>query len=183
MIYLKKYYFARQRHVRIWEQTSFRLKQGGIYEELLIFFAKNLSFLEFQFNYKEVKTKSKFFGQSWTKNFQIFRFCVLGQFLFTISETELDYYHQKVKVQVASQVADQDLRLRILGNEVISRKSNAWIRMQVLNGQPKSQILMFFCKIRKKSAVKHSTGKPVLLDFVNLSMTFCPRWYPETQPR
>ena len=33
-------------------------------------------------------------------------FCVLGQFLFTISETELDYYHQKVKVQVASQVAD-----------------------------------------------------------------------------
>ena len=55
--------------VLIWEQTSFRLKQGGIYEELLIFFAKNLSFLEFQFNYKEVKTKSKFFGQSWTKNF------------------------------------------------------------------------------------------------------------------
>ena len=52
--------------------------------------------------------------------------------------------------------------------------------MQVLNGQPKSQILMFFCKIRKKSAVKHSTGKPILLDFVNLPMTFCPRWYPET---
>ena len=28
---------------------------------------------------------------------------------------------------------------------------------------------------RKKSAVKQSTEKPILLNFVNLSATFCPR--------
>ena len=34
---------------------------------------------------------------------QIFHF--VTQFLFTIDETELDYYHQKVNIRVASQVA------------------------------------------------------------------------------
>ena len=38
--------------------------------------------------------------QSWTKDLQ--SFYVLAQFLFTLSETELDYYCQKVKVQVDS---------------------------------------------------------------------------------
>ena len=33
-------------------------------------------------------------------------FHVLSQFLFTISEMELDYYHQKVNVQDASQVVE-----------------------------------------------------------------------------
>ena len=32
-------------------------------------------------------------------------FYVLAQFLFTTSEMELDYYHQKVRVRVASRVA------------------------------------------------------------------------------
>ena len=36
---------------------------------------------------------------------RIFHF--LAQFLFTTSETKLDYYHQKVNVQVAYQVAEQ----------------------------------------------------------------------------
>ena len=36
------------------------------------FFAKNMSFLEFQFNFKEVKTKRKFFRQSLTKKLSIF---------------------------------------------------------------------------------------------------------------
>ena len=40
-------------------------------------------------------------------------FHVLAQFLFTTNETELDYYHQKVSVQVDSRVAE---RLSILGN-------------------------------------------------------------------
>ena len=30
-----------------------------------------------------------------------------AQFFFTVSETELDYYHQKVSVQVASRVAER----------------------------------------------------------------------------
>ena len=34
-------------------------------------------------------------------------FCVLAQFLFTTSETELDYYDQKVNVQVASPLAER----------------------------------------------------------------------------
>ena len=55
--------------------------------------------------------------QSWTKYLETFsRF--LAQFLFTTSETELDYYHQKVSVRVASRVAErlETLDLRKLGN-------------------------------------------------------------------
>ena len=33
-------------------------------------------------------------------------FHVLTQLLFSTSETELDYYHQKMKLRVASQVAE-----------------------------------------------------------------------------
>ena len=40
-------------------------------------------------------------------------FHLLVQFFFTASETEPDYYHQKVSVRVASRVAK---RLKILGN-------------------------------------------------------------------
>ena len=39
---------------------------------------------------------------------------------------------------------------------------------------------MFFSKNRKKSAVKDSIEKPILLNFVNLSPTFCPRLSEET---
>ena len=35
------------------------------------------------------------------------RFYVLAQFLFTTSETELDYYHKKVNVRLASRVVKQ----------------------------------------------------------------------------
>ena len=34
-------------------------------------------------------------------------FHFLGQVPFTISETELDYYHQKVNVQIASRVVER----------------------------------------------------------------------------
>ena len=40
----------------------------------------------------------------WTKHLDTFHF--LAQFSFTTSETELDYYHQKVNVQVTSRVAE-----------------------------------------------------------------------------
>ena len=39
-------------------------------------------------------------------------FHLLAQFLFTTSETKLDYYHQKINVRVALQVAEQLKTLR-----------------------------------------------------------------------
>ena len=39
-----------------------------------------------------------------------------------------------------------------------------------------------FGKNRKKSALKHSIEKPVLLSFVNLSSIFCPRLSKEINP-
>ena len=38
----------------------------------------------------------------------------------------------------------------------------------------------FLIKNRKKSAVKHSIEKPISLNFVNLSPTFCPRVFEGT---
>ena len=42
--------------------------------------------------------------------------------------------------------------------------------------QPKAKFWRFLLKNCKKSSVKHSTEKPILLNFVNLSPTFCPRF-------
>ena len=42
---------------------------------------------------------------------------------------------------------------------------------------PKAKFWRFLVKNCKKSAVKHSVEKPILLNFVNLSSTFCPRLY------
>ena len=47
--------------------------------------------------------------QSWQKIWRHFH--VLAQFLFITSEAELDYYHQKISVRVASRIAE---RLEIL---------------------------------------------------------------------
>ena len=40
---------------------------------------------------------------------------------------------------------------------------------------PNAKVSRFPIKNRKKSAVKHLTEKPILLNFVNLSPTFCSR--------
>ena len=49
--------------------------------------------------FKEIKTKTKFFRQSWTK--PLYRlFQVLAQFSFTTSESKLDYCHQKMNGQI-----------------------------------------------------------------------------------
>ena len=48
-------------------------------------------------------------------------FRVLVQFLFTKSETELDYYHEKQNVRVTHELSN-DLRLSILQNQEISWK-------------------------------------------------------------
>ena len=55
---------------------------------------------------------------------------------------------------------------------------------------PEAKIWRFLVKNCKRSAVKHSTEKPILLNFVNLSPTLCPRlwlvissWYLLVQSR
>ena len=48
-------------------------------------------------------------------------FQFLAQFRFTTSEAELDYYHQK-EYELHNEFANR-LRLKILGNKEISRKS------------------------------------------------------------
>ena len=40
---------------------------------------------------------------------------------------------------------------------------------------PKAKFRCFLVKNCKKSAVKHSVEKPILVNFVNLSTAFCPR--------
>ena len=67
-----------------------------------------------------------------------------------------------------------DLRLRKLGN------FKKIPEMLGFDGeypavQPKAKFWHFLVKNCKKSAVKHSIEKPILLNFVNLSPTFCPR--------
>ena len=60
----------------------------------------------FQCIIKQVKTKKKIFRQCWAKHLEtLFHF--LAQFVITTIETDLEYYHQKVKVQVASRVTER----------------------------------------------------------------------------
>ena len=66
------------------------------------------------------------------------------------------------------------LRLRILGNQENSRKSLKCLDLMV-STQSFNQKPNFLVKSRKKSAVKHCTGKPISLNFVSLSAAFCPR--------
>ena len=96
-------------------------------------------------------------------------FHFLAQFLFTTTETEVHYYHQKV-YELPHELAS-NLRLR----KFQENPWNAWIWLWVLSRPTKSQILTYLVKNRKKSAVKHSIQKPILLNFVNLSPTFCSR--------
>ena len=57
----------------------------------------------------------KFFGRSQSLRKYLETIHLLAQFLFTASETELDYYHQKISVELPYELSN-DLRLRILGN-------------------------------------------------------------------
>ena len=72
-----------------------------------------------------------------------------------------------------------DLGLRILGNQEISRNAwnlwNAWIDSEYTAVNLKAKFWRFSVKYRKKIAVKHSIEKSILFNFANLSPTFCPR--------
>ena len=67
-----------------------------------------------------------------------------------------------------------NLGLRILGNQEITRKSLKWFDLMTII-QPTTQKPNFdvFGKISQKSAVKHPIEKSILLNFVNLSTTLC----------
>ena len=73
-----------------------------------------------------------------------------------------------------------DLRLRILGYLEILRKSLKFLGLfmcEYLAVHPKAKLWDFLVKNCKKSAVKHSKEKSILLNFVNLSPAFCSRLY------
>ena len=102
-------------------------------------------------------------------------FHVLTQFLFTASETELDYYHQKVNVRVASRVAEPpktyyDLRrlvnfkkiAEILGFDRVYTASH-----------PKAKFWRFLTL--QKVSCKTLNRKTYFDYFVNLSTNFPPR--------
>ena len=57
---------------------------------------------------------------------------------------------------------------------------NVWIWWQVLRRPQGNQILTFFVKSSKTSAVKHSTEKSILPKFSKLCTTFCPMLSEET---
>ena len=99
-------------------------------------------------------------------------FHLWAQFLFTASETELDYYHQKMNVRFALRV--NNLRLGKLGN------FKKIPEMLGFDGEypavhPKAKFWSFLLKNCTKLAVKHSIEKPILFNFVNLPPSFCPR--------
>ena len=129
------------------------MQQGSIYEEILLLSTKNWSFLGFQCIFKQVKTKRKIFRQSWTKHLYIFHFS--AQFVFTTSETELDYYHQKVNVWVVSRVAK---RL----NTYDLRKLGSFKKISEMLGYDgeypavhrKAKFCFFFCKKLQKMSCK-----------------------------
>ena len=68
-------------------------------------FRKNRSFYKFPCIFKEFETKNKTFRQSPRKYKE--RFSRFAQSFFITSKTEVDYYHQKMDVQVASRVAER----------------------------------------------------------------------------
>ena len=96
------------------------LCEKALYSKLL-FFKKSVKFLlgsiislfagfqpqnDLNFYYTFLSVK----GVNYTCNLgqNIWRlFHILAKFVFTTSETELDYYHQKVNVRVVSQVAER----------------------------------------------------------------------------
>ena len=146
-VFIKRFYFCRKETDHFWGFNAFLNKQ---------------------------KLKEKFSDNLGQNIRRIFNF--LAKFLFTTSERELDYYQEKRSARVASRVAK---RLKI---EDLSELGNFQKITETLGFdgkypavQPKDKFWHFLVKYCKKSAVKHFIEKPIFLNFVNLSQTFCPR--------
>ena len=80
------------------------------------------------------------------------RFHILAQFSFIVSDTELDYYHQKINLKVTSRAAEQ-FKFRILGNYEISMKSLKCFKLigKYSAGHTKRK----FWQLSQKAAGKH----------------------------
>ena len=96
-------------------------------------------------------------------------FHFVAQLVFTTSETELDYYHQKVNIRVSSRVVERlkTEDLRKLGElkkipEMLGSDSKHPTAL------PKAKLRRLLAKHRKTSAVKHFIEKLIWLKFVNL---------------
>ena len=61
-------------------------------------------FFEFPCIFEKIRIKRKTFRQSWTKRLYPWLLHILIPIPFTTRETELDYYHKKVKVRVAERL-------------------------------------------------------------------------------
>ena len=123
------------------------------------FFSTKNWFLTFRAFSKKWKLKGKFSGNSGKKYLQTF------SHFSTIS------VHHKWKG-----ITTQDLNLRKLGN-FKEPPEMLGIDGQVDSQPSKRHILTVVPQNCKKSIVKHSTEKPMILYFVDLSIVFCPRLY------
>ena len=147
------------------------MEHGSIYEEDLVFSTKSKSFSEIWCNFKERKTKSKFWSKSWTQIFVDF---------FTIyhnSSSPQPKQNSIISTRKSAYLLPHDLPnnliLRILGNKKISRKFFECVNMMGSTyPDTQRQLLTFLWKTRKKRAVKHSIQKVILS---NLLTAFCSR--------
>ena len=99
----------------------------------------------------------------------------------TTSEKELDYYHEHVNARFVSRIAEwlktEDLR-KVENSEKIPEMIK--FNREYPAVDPGAEFWKFSGKNSKKSAVKHYIGKPFMLNFMNLSITFCPKLCLET---
>ena len=92
-------------------------------------------------------------------------FNFLVQFLFTTSETELDYYHQKINVRVALQVAEQ---LKTFRNFKKNPEMFGDIMVRTQSATQKTNFDVSWKTLKKSAVNNHLIEKPVSFIFVNL---------------
>ena len=118
-----------------------------------------------------LKLKKQIFQTNMEKILRFFQ--ILTQFSFTASERKLDYYHQIVKIWVASRVAKRlrtwDPRKKIYRNPW--NASNWWKSNQLTTF--KAHFNSCAPKLIKITR-KYSIRKPMFFSFVDLSTIFCP---------
>ena len=115
----------------------------------------------------------KYFSINYHFLFNIFRYLqnvcslhhVLGQFFFTSSEKKVDYYHQKVNVQVVSRVAER-ITTRVFRNQEVLRKFSKFLNL-IASGQPvtKWQTSTFGLRNSRKISCKKLHSKIFFTQF------------------
>ena len=124
-------------------------------EQILLFSTKKWAPSTFPCVFEGVKPLWKIFRES-CKYLQTLLYA-LAQFLLTISESELDFYHQKLNVWAASRVVEQ---LKTEGLRKLGKLKRIPEKFRIDGMSAASYKL---CKICCK---KHSKRTPILLDSV-----------------